>query len=78
MDAGELFSAENVALLLYWGEQLDELFHEEQILFKQYQLLVHPTEANDVVDGPGVLLVDLKDAVKHQEVRPPSYMSKNN
>ena len=59
-------------------EKLDELVDEEQILFKQYQLLVHATEANDVVDGPSVLLVDLEHAVEHQEVCPPSYMRKSN
>ena len=72
VDARELFSIENVALLLDEAKELDKFLDEEHIFLRQDQLVVHATEANDIVDGLFILLVDVEDAVNHQIISPPS------
>ena len=59
-------------LLLDQAKKLDKFLDEEHIFLRQDQLVVHATEANDIVDGLFILLVDVEDAVKHQIISPPS------
>ena len=59
-------------LLLDQAKKLDKFLDEEHIFLRQDQLVVHATEANDIVDGLFILLVDVEDAVNHQIISPPS------